>query len=312
MRSRRINNSPSAILCADIHIRPDIPVGRIDVYQEAMFRKLSFILNLSKEHNCPILMAGDLGNKPSSQGWPPWLLERVINLFKGHNIFSIPGQHDLLDHQLSQWSDSGIGVLHSAGAITLLGPDNLQQFVEFDDFVVYAFPWGKDLQKIDQSDKKQIAITHQMVIQDKELWPGQIAPTGHKLLKDFTGYSLILSGDNHLPFVCEYEGRLLVNPGSMMRNTTAQQNHKPRVYLWYAEEKRVEPVFLPIEDNVFDLQYIEQQEHNKDKEQRFEALINRVKEDVEVDLSFEENLRRYFEKNRTEKSVVDKVWQNVK
>jgi len=103
MRSRS-NNSPTAICCADLHIRHDIPIGRIDNYLEAMFDKLIFILNLSKQYDCPVLVAGDLGNKPSSQGWPPWLLEKVISLFKKYNstIITIPGQHDLQNHQLSQ------------------------------------------------------------------------------------------------------------------------------------------------------------------------------------------------------------------
>lgn len=314
MRSRRNNNSASAILCADVHLRSDIPIGRIDNYSDAMFKKLSFILNLSKEHNCPILVAGDLGNKPSSQGWPPWLFEKVISLLKGYQpLICIPGQHDLPNHQLEQWKESGIGVLHSAGVIKLLTGE--QYVNQINNFSIVTFPYGFPLCGSEFGSEiptNLIAMTHQMIIEDKELWPGQIAPKGNELLRKFPEYSLILSGDNHIPFVCEYEGRFLVNPGSMMRNTTTQQNHKPRVYLWYAEEKRVEPVFLPIQDNVFDLQYIEQQEHNKDKEQRFEALIERVKEDVEVQLSFEGNLQQYFEKNRTEQSVVDKVWKNVK
>jgi len=151
-----------------------------------------------------------------------------------------------------------------------------------------------------------------MIIEDKELWPGKIVPKGNSLLEKFPEYSLILSGDNHLPFVCEKDGRFLINPGSMMRNTIAQRNHKPRVCLWYAEEKRVEPVFLPIKENVFDLQYIEQHEHDKNKEERFESLITRVKEDVEIELSFENNIQNYLNKNRTEKSVIDKLWENVK
>lgn len=304
-----------AILCADTHLRPDFPIGRIDNYTEAMFNKLSFVLKLSKEHNCPILVAGDFGNKPSSQGWPPWLLEQTISLIKESSagrLICIPGQHDIIDHQISKWKQSGIGVLSSSRVIDLIGIKKNEDPYNLNNTTIYGFGYGIDIQHREKTKKFNVAMTHQMIINDKELWPGQEAPKGHQLLEKFPSYDLILCGDNHQPFVCEKEGRFLVNPGSMMRSTTAQQNHKPRVYLWDAEEKKVEPVYLPIEDNVWDLQHIERQSHDKGKEERFESLINHIQKGVELELFFEKNIQNYLDNNRTEKSVIDKIWANVK
>ena len=62
-RTRKTKSKADAILCADLHIRPDTPICRTDDFFDAMSKKIDFILSLSKEHNCPILMAGDLGHK---------------------------------------------------------------------------------------------------------------------------------------------------------------------------------------------------------------------------------------------------------
>jgi hypothetical protein len=100
----------------------------------------------------------------------------------------------------------------------------------------------------------------------------------------------------------------------MMRNTIAERDCKPRVYLWYAVENKVVPVFLPIEDDVFDEGYIEAQsaEARHIKDERFDALITRVQQDVEIELSYSKNMEAYLHKFRTEKSVVDKIWTVVK
>ena len=89
-----------AILTADWHIRPDTPVCRTDDFFLAMSNKLDFILNLSKENDCPILLAGDIGKRPLNNGWPTWLIQWAIEKFKGSNIIAIPGQHDLPGHRI--------------------------------------------------------------------------------------------------------------------------------------------------------------------------------------------------------------------
>ena len=76
---RKTKQKATAILTADWHIRADVPICRTDDFFQAMSDKLDFILNLSKEHDCPILLAGDLGKRPLNRGWPTWLLEWTIN-----------------------------------------------------------------------------------------------------------------------------------------------------------------------------------------------------------------------------------------
>jgi hypothetical protein len=295
-----------AILCADLHIRPDIPVCRIDNFFAAMEKKIDFILALSKQHDCPILVAGDLGHKPLNNGWPTWLLEWTIRKFEGHDIIVIPGQHDLPNHRIDLIDQSGAGVLHAAGAIDLFCKHETL-IHKSQKFLMSTFPYGIDIcQYLYHKEYPHIAMAHMMVIENKPLWPGQEAPNGHQLLKQFKKYNLTLTGDNHQSFTAEYEGRVLVNPGSMMRTTADQINHRPRVYLWYAETNEVEPVYLPIEngEKVISRIHIDVA---KERSDRMNAFVTRVKNDVEIELSYETNMTNYFEKYRTQPRVKEKV-----
>jgi DNA repair exonuclease SbcCD nuclease subunit len=287
--------NPDAILAADLHIRADTPQCRTDDFTAAMWKKLQFINDLANEHNIPILIAGDLGHRSQ---WPNWLLEKFMSIISDIEIIAIAGQHDLPGHNLEAIPQSGFGVLKRAGYIL-----SFSKIIPHIDF----FPFGTGIEKsIYNKNKLIIAMTHQMVIEDKPYWPGQVASSAKLLLKKFPDYKLILSGDNHQPFVVEYEGRLLVNPGSMMRTTADQIDHRPRVYLWEAKSNSVEAVYLPIEQGVIDRSHIDTK---KEKDARIEAYTTRLSERYEVGLSYEENLKAYFFENRTRQQIKDRIWE---
>jgi len=301
-KRRKINKKPSAILTADWHLRTDVPICRTDDYLVAQNVKVEFIIALAEKYEIPIVVAGDFGNKPQ---WPNSLLTNII-MACGSEIYIIPGQHDLPYHRLDKWSEGGLGVLDAAGTIYYLIRDMPTHIPGIMNANVMAFPYGSPISHYEkEGDNKLVAIAHQMVIKDKPLWPGQDAPKANALLKKFSEYDLILTGDNHQAFVEEYQGRLLVNPGSMMRMSVNQINHKPRVYLWYANTNEVEAVYLPIEKDVMNIDYLE---IKKERDKRIDFFVSHLKQDYETGLSFEKNLEEFFEKNRTRKEIKEKAW----
>ena len=299
--SRKQNKgNPTAILSADWHLRSDTPQCRTDDFIKAQEIKIDFIINLAKEHQIPILISGDLGHKSQ---WPNWLLEWAIKKFRDVNILCIPGQHDLPNHKIELIPQSGIGVLSAAGAINLLF--TIGFYSDSLDCYLHSYPYDKKINKSSfPNDKKTICMTHQMIIKDKEEWPDQKATQAKNLLKQFPEYDLILSGDNHQPFVVEYEGRLLVNPGSIMRTTTIQIDHQPRVYLWYKDTNEVEAVYLPIEQDVISTDHIID---IKERDSRMESYIERVRNDVEIELSFEDNIISHIRKYRISDEIKEKI-----
>jgi len=302
-----------AIFCADLHLRPDRPIARTDNYQKAQFVALDFILDLQYKHECPIFCAGDFGNQPLNIGWPTWFSAKVIehlNNFERpvRDIFVCLGQHDLPQHRLEAWPESGLGVLAAAEVIQLIGIKE-RKYIIIDNYCVHAFPYGTTLEQINVKEKS-VALVHMMVIKDKPLWPGQQALTARAILEKYPGYDLIISGDNHQSFVETVDGRHLVNCGSMMRMRADQMDHEPAVFLWYAELNKIRRIALPIRpaEEVLTRLHIDKKE---EKNERMTAYVESLKAKYEVGLSYTDNLDAYFQNNITRKNVKEKVWECV-
>jgi hypothetical protein len=155
---------------------------------------------------------------------------------------------------------------------------------------------------------KKIAVAHIMTWQKKRPFPGCREDNAKKLLKRFSTYDLIVTGDNHIPFVETYQGRLLVNPGSMMRMKSDQIDHKPRVYLYFAKTNTVKPFYLPIEKGVVSRDHIDKAE---DRDERIAAFVESLEDSAEISLSFEENLKKQMSKNKTSDKVKKIVWELI-
>jgi len=295
-----------AILTSDWHIRESKPKCRTDNYLETQDKKITFIFQLAQKNRCPILISGDLGHEPN---WSCHLLRWFIYKIKKYNvdIYAIIGQHDTHYHNLKNWRKSAIGVLGTAGVINLIGTKYHFPPNEIKKFHLIPFPYGRPMKKIDNSgysvSKPMVAMTHQMVI-NKKLWPGQVAIKGHQLLRKYPQYQLILSGDNHSPFVSEYEGRILVNPGSVFRQNADEIDHKPRIYLWYSTNNTVKPIYIPIEEGVVSRDHIEEK---TERDERFDNYIQKMKLGYKVGTSYKKNLNKYFRKNVVEKNVIERI-----
>ena len=298
-------NKVDAVLCSDIHWRADAPICRTDDFQSAMDRKLKFIFDLCRKYKAPLLCGGDIGHRPQ---WPNWLQTRFAQLAKGVKIYSALGQHDLPGHSLDEFDRSGCGVLGETGVVNF---DDATINFKFDkkSISIFISHWEEETPLIELNFKCAVLLTHRLVIQGKKEWPEQQAWPAGSLLKDYPQYKLILSGDNHIPFVVKYDGRLLVNPGSMMRSTAAQADHKPRVYLWDAEANEVAPVYLPIEPGVVDRSHIDVVD---EKQERRQAMADRIKKGYEVSIDFEKNLAAKMEASKTPINIRSRVFDACK
>lgn len=282
---------PSAILISDIHLRDDIPVSRTDDYEDAQWRKLDFISDLQKKYSCVVLHGGDLFHKAKPS---PYLLRQAI-IHMPKNFYSVMGQHDLVNHQIQLGDKSGILVLEAAGTITILNECHYGQEPKHGSLMIP-----------NMNTDKTILVWHKMAYQTPP-YPGATGGNAKHLLQKYP-YDLILCGDNHQTFVEEYEGRLLVNPGSMMRMTADQEDHKPCVFLWYAEDNTVQQVFLPIQKDVITREHIAKKE---ERDERLTAFIEKLDSDYEIGLSFEQNLEAFFGANKVKEDVKQIIYNAI-
>jgi DNA repair exonuclease SbcCD nuclease subunit len=251
-------------------------------------------------------VAGDLLHRAFSS---PYLEAWIISTLRGYNPLAIPGQHDLPNHNLKLYHKSSMTVLENSGAL-LVGKGEA-----FDTLAgeVHTFAYGQAISRVKRANRplkqenRSICLAHQLVYRGRELWPGMEAERARDLL-DRVDYDLVVTGDNHQTFTLKRDGKLLVNPGSLMRQDADQEDHQPCVFLYYAETNEAEPVYLPIEDDVISRDHLDRQEA---RENRINVFVARLQDDYEVGLSYRKNLRVHMRKNKTVKQVKDLVWQAV-
>jgi DNA repair exonuclease SbcCD nuclease subunit len=278
---------PDLILCGDFHLRESIPVCRTDDFWTAQWNKVQEIKQLQFQFGCPVWHSGDLFDhwKPS-----PLLLSGAMQNLPSQ-FYTIYGNHDLPQHSLDLVDKCGIRTLEIAGVLKTFA----------------GVHWGAS-PDIPPSDIRGIPLLlwHVMTYMGKPPWPGCTDLTAQQILDKYPQYALICTGHNHKSFVAEKDGRLLVNPGSLTRQTADQEDHEPKVYLWYSDTNTIVPHILKHKKNVISREHIASKE---ERDTRIDAFVEMLSEEWEHGVSFEENLRRFEQANNIRQSVMDIVWR---
>lgn len=296
---------PTAILTGDIHLKDTQPICRLDDRWITQINKIKFLSDLQKQYdNIPILDAGDLLDKckssPMLEAWA------ITNL---PYIITVPGNHDMPNHNISLFNRSSLAVLEASKAIKVIKDD---ETISIKCAHIIGYRWGMTDKQYDRKIcrgefiwNRKVAIMHRLVYEDKHLWPGLEAIKGEELLKQYDMYDLIVTGHNHLSFVSEYNGRILVNVGSLFRDHADQINHKPRVYLWYSEKNKIESIYAPIEKDVISREHLENKKRNDSK---IYSFVTYLEKQEEVALSFENKLDIFFSNNIILNSIKQRIY----
>lgn len=296
-----------AILTADLHLTNKQPISRTDDYIQAQENKLRFLWQLSRDNdNCPVLCAGDVFDFWKAS---PWLCTWA-HCSLPQNVIAIPGNHDLPMHAMVEYDKSALFLLEVVGGkITVLKEEDS---VQLGKMTVFGVPFGRMEHYTPpggRKKKRQILLLHELIWPKKKpTWAGY-SFSAEEVLDEFGEYfDLVVSGDNHQSFVVEGDDCVLVNPGSMMRSTADQLDFKPRCYLYYAEDNTVIPAYFPIEENVHTLEHLTSK---KERDERISAYIERLSNNWEGGLSFQDNLQAFFNENNTPRKVRELIWQQL-
>lgn len=305
LREINVKKKPTAILTADIEIRSFQPTCRTDDHWEAQARKIAWLKDLQAQCGCPIFDAGDLFDKKYKSYPSHKLLEWSLKHLP-HGIITIAGNHDLPGKTMENYKNSAMAVLESAGFLST-GDPRVPMIVDYrPDIYLYGFPWGVERIDPDYNPSISVALIHEMVYEEFEPFPGCSGFSAEQILDSLPSMDLIVTGHHHKTFVLEKDGRILVNPGSLMRNDADQEDHRPSVFLWYAQENRIEQVFVPIEKGVITRDHIVEK---KEKESRLDAFVEKLGQQTIDGINFSRNLEVAIKDNELSKSVEDKIWK---
>ncbi len=299
------------LILSDCHLRDTNPRNRQDNYYQTGLDKLDWCFNLAKINKCNfVLQAGDLTDNPRSSYR---LIAAILGLLHKHDIkvYGVTGQHDRR-HHTNDLSNVPITVLQTNfNKFELLNKEPICT----NNLNIYGSSFGEEIPKILDQDKFNILVTHRMVIGEDKLWEGQESYVTARTLLAKNKFNLIVSGDNHQFFTSEYQGRHLLNLGSLLRSTSAQIDHKPKVAIFDTDKNNYELFDVPIQpaSAVFNLDEIKNKKEEvleTDKIKEYISLLSNKDEKTTYD--YVNNLNNFMEQNQTSKVVKEIVVSTLK
>ena len=254
MPDMRSQGTPIAVLCSDLHLSHQAPIARSGEpdWYEAMARPLREMGNLASRLDVPIVCAGDVFDT-----WrpPPELINFAMDNLP--EMYAIPGQHDLPMHSIDLIHRSAFWTLAKHGVVNFRHQVGLHGDREHSEpdvlLLLYAFGEKVDPARnisFPDAGNRLVCVTHQYLWCDGAGYPGapDAAKVGSKQ-KQFKGYRLVVSGDNHIPF--EINGSPpIFNCGGFMRRKSDEQNLKPSIGILF-DDLHVERHYLDISQDVF-------------------------------------------------------------
>ena len=236
-------------MLADLHIKTDNPICRLDSYFDTVLRKFKWVKEQVGD-NGTILVAGDIFDTGKPQSYLK--MYHAMHTLFSNNVKTIAGNHDISYRTMNYINETAYGALSAITGMHIEKP-----FILDDDYEVHPFNFGEPIEHRKPCfGRKMIAMTHQFVW-DKKL-PFDAGINSLDLLIEYPEYAIILSGDNHQHFITKYEGRMLINPGSLMRMDADQATYQPKLIILENDTITVQDV--PIEDGVVSRKHIELKE----------------------------------------------------
>jgi len=302
---------PTALFIADLHLRENQPICRTDDFKQTVVNKVNFLREVCNKHDIPLIISGDIFHhwKPS-----PSLIRMAINNMP--DFIAIPGQHDLPQHSIDLYPQSGLAVLEAAGVAIVLKNKEGESYrpaydwgsLEFKDWEVVGYPYGIEPKPSSHTKTKRVVcLIHELVTYTTQPFPDAEAEKARGLLAKLKGYDLIVSGDNHQQFTFHHRGRSVINPGSVFRTDARQKKHQPKAYLWYGEDNSFEEICIPIDPKVVIQDHLKQKE---DKDKRIGAYIEKMNQNYDIKLDFKKNLNTHMRKNKVERNIKRVVWED--
>jgi len=286
------------ILSADYHARPDMPRCRLDADWMATQRAcLTEIREIANKLKLPLAIVGDIFHVPK-------VGDRVRNMFVEflHSINAgvclIAGNHDLPHHAWENVMDS------SFGAIKLLIESPDVPKINHLNRIGVAAHFGTE-QMADPHADTSIVFTHRLVFPDALPHWAQNDPdaiTASDLLKQYPSAKWIFTGDYHHAFIYEENGRYVVNPGCVNRQSAKMKDYKPLVYIVDTDAGTIDPNYLKADTGkmVTDA-YLRVEEERED---RITAFVDSVRKSENVSLDFLGNLKSAMSANKELEPVV--------
>jgi hypothetical protein len=220
------------------------------------------------------------------------MAQAVLAGTKGTYILA--GNHDLKYHSLQLENESPIGVLL-----------NTKGIVRLRDVEDKAFDFGTE-----KASGPGMYFIHRLVFPNAKARPVPDAGiTAEELLEEFPEASYIFAGDYHNGFIYEQEERVVVVPGTPIRQSADLIDYKPSVfYVSPGTAGKVGIEKIRIDDGEVVADYLEEAAARDD---RVAGMLEVLKNEKGYTLDFIENCRRAAKNENLPRAVRDYVMERI-
>ena len=284
---------------SDMHLRHDRPICRMDGdWIGTQQKTVDWIVQKAVELGCDYII--DNGDTVHVSSQPHTVINIIPNALskygKGIKWIMMPGNHSLQYHQIKNIPKSVLSTLNHCEDITVL--DCNDQFeAEFED----------------------IPIIHRLMFPNEEAVPWYLKEKGEfehaqNLLDAYPHHNLILTGDYHHAWVHEVDGRFVVNPGCMLRQTADMIDYQPSVYIIEFDPIKsavgsIDKIDIPDDGELTSNEHILKV---AESEKGIDNFLTTIKEQESLSLDFWDNMEKYIKQNDIEQDIEDIILTEVK
>lgn len=225
----------------DSHLRELKPIGRTELdWVQVCVGQLEAVVNFALEQEADaILCSGDMFDRPNNT---PRLMVAVMDAIKpftkdGKPFVVTPGQHDVYGHRVTEWKNTYLGILETAGMVTVLTTG--KELWLSDSVAVHGFSFGETvteelLRGVWRPDRVKrevfrIGLVHASVGAEETMgWAG----ISNQNIK---GLQVVQTGDIHDGYGFHYfnentkEECCAFNPGSLVRTSRSDIGRDPAI-----------------------------------------------------------------------------------
>ena len=274
------------MITADWHLRSDKPRCRLDEDWEYTQKEMvRWIVETANNYNADLYIIGDIFDTPTVPA-------RILNMFIEemlkitNHVYFLAGNHDLPQHAIENINNSSIGIMFN--------------YSRYNDPVINMIPkqfaFNNFNTEIEGDKKSKVLFTHRLVFKDKKSCPpfGDNI-TASDLLKEYDWTDWIFTGDMHNSFHYEKDGRHVINPGCILRQTADMLDYKPSIYYVEMGINHIEKIELPDDGAMVTDEYLRAEEVRDD---RITAFVEGIKKGENISLSITDNIKNAIKKNK--------------
>jgi len=240
-------------ILGDTHFTNKAPERRKDNYWETEKEKFNQALSIFKDLNCDlIIQTGDLFDSPTV---PNSVISEIIRILMRFDtkLHIAWGNHENYSCNRGTLDNSPLSILQSSGVVRILGDSP----VKLGQHNTYGAGFGDPIPTPGSNDGEFNTLVAHKMIGDRPLYPGDEVINPNSFLRSNPGYDLVIAGHYHYRFISDFEGRVIINPGAMVRKSISKSDleHRPAVVTFDTctlNNEVIELEFIPSEE-VFDL-----------------------------------------------------------